>query len=742
MRALLVLAVATATAWGEPVTTSIRVVGNATLDSAYVVRLSGLMVGVAHSAVDIADAVRRLYRAGVADDVQVWGQVADTGRALTLVIRERPPLSSVSFSGNKHLSDEDLQKKVPLVTGQRVSRARIENYARLLRRAYRSEGYMKARVTARIEEEGGGLAVTYVIDEGPKVVVRERRIEGAVAFPPEKIAKRMKLKPKGFLRSGTFDKEKLEESLTRIESFYRDHGYLDAVVTDHRLEYHPDSAGVTVVVRVEEGELFKVGRFEIHAEDSLSYSPEVLLASIRLREGEPFNSSRLESGIKAIYERFQEDGFLWARVIPEERRVGDVANYSFRIRQGPPAIVRFIRIEGNTSTKEHVIRRELVIFPGDRFKRSALVRSHREIYNLGFFEDVSVDFDNPSSEGEVDFVVKVKEKPSGQFNFGVTYSSQTKLLGFIQLAHPNVLGNGWSSNLRWEFGKVSRNVEFGFTEPWLLGTPTQAGIELYRTSRDIYYADYSEERRGGGITVGRPLPWLDYVSASFAYTLQDVRVKPDVDYTGSPLPVGWRTTSRTVWRLVRDSRDNFLSPSRGSRSVFMTEVAGRVFGGDVAYRKHEVQSTWFGPLAKRLVASVSLRAGSVVGHPSPEDVPIYERFRPGGTSADGVIRGYEDYSLGPVDATGYVTGGRVVALLNAELRVPLVPEQVDFLAFFDAGNAWRSFDEVDLGDMKRGAGIGVRINTGIMGVIGLDYGYGFDQKKPGWKPHFQFGAFM
>jgi outer membrane protein insertion porin family len=121
---------------------------------------------------------------------------------------------------------------------------------------------------------------------------------------------------------------------------------------------------------------------------------------------------------------------------------------------------------------------------------------------------------------------------------------------------------------------------------------------------------------------------------------------------------------------------------------------------------------------------------------------VYERFRPGGTSSDGVIRGYDDYSLGPLDADGYATGGRVMAVLNAELKVPLVPEQVDLLGFFDAGNAWQSFDEIDFGDMKRGAGIGVRINTGIMGIIGLDYGYGFDRESPGWKPHFQFGAFM
>jgi outer membrane protein insertion porin family len=125
-----------------------------------------------------------------------------------------------------------------------------------------------------------------------------------------------------------------------------------------------------------------------------------------------------------------------------------------------------------------------------------------------------------------------------------------------------------------------------------------------------------------------------------------------------------------------------------------------------------------------------------------EDVPIYEKFRPGGTSVDGVIRGYDDYSLGPVDATGYATGGRALATFAAELRIPVVPEQIDLLAFFDAGNAWRSIGEINLEEMKRGAGVGIRINTGIMGIIGLDYGYGFDRDQPGWKPHFQFGSFM
>lgn len=742
MRVALLLCALVCVAAADDITTDIRVEGSASYDSSFVIRSSGLRTGVVHTPMDLADAVRRLYRAGLVDDVQIYSRPAAIGRVLTMVIRERPPLTSVGFSGNTHVSTSDLEKKVPLIKGQRVSQARIENYAALIRRAYREEGYLKARVAPRVEREGAGIAVTYEVEEGPKVVVREIVVEGASAFPARTVAKKTKVKPKGFLRGGKFDKAKLEEGLTRIETFYRDHGYLDAAVVDHRLDYHADSSGVTVVINVDEGRLFRVGSMTVRSEDSLTYEPQRLLGAIKLAAGEPFNYSRFEGGVRKIYEQFQEDGYLWARVIPDEQRDGDVVNYRLTVRQGPPAVVRLIRIEGNTTTKEKVIRRELLVFPGEKFRRSALVRSHREVYNLGFFEDVSVDFDNPSAEGEVDFVVKVKEKSTGQFNFGVTYSSQTRLMGFIQLSHPNVMGNGWITNLRWEFGKTSRNIEFGFTEPWFLGTPTRAGFELYNTRSNYYYADYSVARRGGALTVGRPLPWIDYVSASAAYSLSDVKVTPDADYTGSALPEGWQTTSRTTIRVVRDSRDNFLEPRKGSRSILTTEMAGRALGGDISYRKHELQTTWFSPLSKMLVASMSLRAGSVVGFPGRNDVPVYERFRPGGTSSDGVVRGYDDYSLGPVDATGYATGGRVMAVLNAELKVPLVPEQVDLLGFFDAGNSWRSFDEIDLSDMKRGAGIGIRINTGIMGIIGLDYGYGFDRKSPGWKPHFQFGAFM
>ncbi|MBN1425756.1 outer membrane protein assembly factor BamA [Candidatus Fermentibacteria bacterium] len=742
MRRIALVCLVAVVANAEQITTDIRVQGAATLDSSFVLRTAGLRSDVLHTSMDLADAVRRLYRAGLVDDVQVYSRPAVGGRELTLAIRERPPLASVEFTGNKRISTDDLQKKVPLIKGQRVSQARIENYAALIRRTYREEGYLKARVETQIDSLAAGTAVVYRIEEGPKVIVRQIRIEGAEAIEAKAVAKRMKLKPKGFLRGGKFDRAKLEESFESIEAFYRERGYLDAAVVDHRVEYHADSSSVTVALEVDEGRMFRVGSFALTFDDSLSYSEESLLGFIKLNPGDPFNYARLEKGVRSMYERFQEDGYLWARVIPDERRTGDVVDYTFAIHQGPPAMVRLIRIEGNTTTKEKVIRRELLIYPGDRFRRSALVRSHREVYNLGFFEDVAVDFDNPSTEGDVDFVVKVKEKSSGQFNFGVTYSSQTRLMGFIQLSHPNVLGNGWISNLRWEFGKANRNIEFGFTEPWLLGTPTRAGFDLYNTESNYYYADYSVERRGGGINVGRPLPWVDYVSASFAYSLSDVRVSPDDDYTGSDLPEGWQTTSRTTYRVVRDSRDNFLEPTRGSRSILTMELAGRVFGGDVAYRKHEVQTSWFTPLASKLIASVSLKAGSVVGYPGRSDVPVYEQFRPGGTSTDGTVRGYEDYSLGPVDATGYYSGGRVMAVLNAELKVPVVPEQVAIIGFFDTGNAWRSFDEVDLGDMKRGMGVGIRINTGIMGIIGLDYGYGFDRESPGWKPHFQFGAFM
>ncbi len=720
----------------------IRVEGTSTLDSLFVLRTSGLRIGMVHSGVDLADATRRLYRAGLIDDVQIYERLEPAGRILTLAVKERPPLASVEFLGNKHLSTEDLEEKVPLVKGQRVSRARLEGYRSVIRDAYREQGYLKAAVDPVVEESDGRLQVKYQIDEGPKVVVREIRILGAKHFEPSTIAGKMKLKPKGFLRSGKYEREKMDESLDRIEKFYRKQGYVDAVITDHHLEYLPDGRSVAVVVEVDEGQRYYLGEITVDVEDTLSLSTDFLTSRVRVAPGEPFDYEKFEDGIRSIYELFQEDGHLWARIIPEEQRNDSLISYILRVRQGPPAVVRLINISGNTRTKEKVIRRELVIFPGERFRRSALVRSHREIYNLGFFEDVSVDFKNPTTEGEVDFHVEVKEKSSGQFNFGVTYSSQSKLMGFIQLSHPNVMGNAWQANLRWEFGRYSKNIEFGFTEPWLLDTPTRAGFDVYNTSRKIYYADYEEKRRGGGIHLGRPLPWLDYVSTYFAYSLHDVKVTPDSDYDGPELPDGWRTTSRTIYRLVRDSRDNFLDPRNGSRSSMNLEVAGRILGGDVSYNKYEVQTSWFSPLFKHLVLNVRLKAGSVSGHPDRDDVPVYERFRLGGTSGDGAIRGYEDYSIGPEERSGYTVGGRAMAVVNAELRAPLVPEQIDLLGFFDAGNSWRSLGDLNFESMKRGAGIGIRINTGIMGIIGLDYGYGFDKEDPGWKPHFQFGAFM
>jgi len=739
--AVLLLTATSITAQPLP-TLDIRVSGLSTMDSTFVLRTSGLTIGDVHSSSDLADAVKRLYRAGIAEDVQIFETNVLEGRVLSIRIVERPPLGDIQFEGNDHFSEEDLQKTVPLIKGQRVSRGRIDGYCTLIKDAYKNDGYLKSLVVADVSEAENARNVVFRINEGPKVVVREIRILGAEAFEPDKIRGQMKLKPKGFLRSGKYDREKLEESLNKIELFYRKHGYIDAVVIDNYLQYLPDGKSVAVIVEVDEGDLSRFGELTIEVEDSLSFPVRFLEERIDLAPGEPFNYDKFEEGIRSIYEIFQEDGYLWSRIIPEESRRDSVIDYTLSIRQGPPAIVRLINISGNTRTKEKVIRRELVVFPGDRFRRSALIRSHREIYNLGFFEDVMIDFANPSTEGEVDFDVAVKEKSSGQFNFGVTYSSQSKLMGFVQLAHPNVLGNGWKANIRWEFGKYSNNIEFGFTEPWLFDTPTRAGFDVYNTKNNIYYADYSYRRRGGGFHVARPLPWFDYVSAYFAYALNDIKVDPDSDYDGPELTEGWQTTSRTVYRLVRDSRDNFLDTRSGSRSVASLELAGRLLGGDIAYDKFEVETSWYTPLSSFLILNLHLKGGTVAGHPSLNDIPVYELFRLGGTSTDGVVRGYDDYSLGPQEPSGYTTGGRSMAVMNAELRIPLVPEQIDLIGFFDAGNSWRSLGRLNLEELYRGAGVGVRINTGVMGIIGLDYGYGFDGDEPGWKPHFQFGTLM
>jgi outer membrane protein insertion porin family len=739
----LMLAVASgASSQSLPVVGSIEVQGNDTVAEGTILASTALRVGEPYTQLDLAQAVRNLYATGLFGQVVIDEERLGEVSLLMIRVTELPTLLEWRIQGNRKLKGKDLDEVLTLKAGQRLRPQQLYNSRRALLEAYKERGYLLADVDVREEGEGPHRTVVIKVDEGERVRIKTITFEGNTVFTDRKLKKKMSTKQKGFLRSGRFDEDKFTEDLDKVLGHYRDNGYLDARVLSQETSYSADGRWMYLQVKLEEGPQYRVGDVSVVGNSPEKFPTEQLQGLVRLKTGDVFREDDLEKSLTALYERYQEDGYIFAGIDPVRSTEQDSVELVFDIREGPRAKIEEITIEGNDKTKEKVIRRELVLFPGDMLRRSLLIRSQREIFNLGFFDDVGVDFDELGDNGAVKLIFRVKEKERGvgQFNFGASYSSSSKLTGFVMLAHPNIMGNGWEGNTRWEFGRYARNYELGFTEPWLLGTPTSLGINLFRTRRSTYYdSDIDRvDRRGGDISVGRPLPGVDFVSAQLRYTLEDVDVTYEEGVEAQDYPEGLTSSMRL--RLVRDSRDNFLAPTSGSRTLLSTTLAGKMLGGDVAFHKEVLQSSWFFPFRPPVVLMLEGKLGAVTGFGDHAVVPVYERFRPGGTGYDGTVRGYEDYSLGPRDSAGLLIGGRSCLTVTAQLIFPVV-DQIRLLGFFDAGDAWESFTHATPSRLKKGVGLGIRIDTGVMGVLGFDYGYGFDRPGgPGWEPHFQFGT--
>jgi len=435
---------------------------------------------------------------------------------------------------------------------------------------------------------------------------------------------------------------------------------------------------------------------------------------------------------------YYEEGYIYADFEPIITKIDNKINIDLKIEENTRAKIHKIHITGNTKTKEKIIRRQLVIAPGDFFRQSRVIRSQQNVYNLGFFEpDLGVNYEPINSKGDVDLYLNVTDKTSGSANGGIGYNSRDKVVGQFSLSHNNLFGNYWQGNLKWEFSKRTQNIEFGFTNPYLYDTDILFGFNIYHTKKEWVDYNYDIYTNGGGLRFGYPIKFIDNSRVIAGYSLYSKKyeIRNLNNYFSANLAkldsLGLQYTSSVNLTVIRDSRDNVFFPTTGSRFTLYSELAGGVFGGDFNYFKQIAEVSWFTPAFYKTVLRTKWRFGYITGYGnSSNEVPPDERFYLGGTGADG-LRGYSDRSIGPVD------GGAREILFSTELGIPISSDQVVGLLFLDSGNCFNKLEDFNFNDFKKGAGMGIRIRTPF-GLIGFDYAHNFEFKK--WEPHFQFGT--
>jgi outer membrane protein insertion porin family len=748
----------------------VSVVGNTSTDRERIIRSFGVRPQSRYLADLVRRGIRQLFGLGLFDDV--WVEQHERPGLVDLVIHvvERPRITKVEFSGNKRREDSDLEKKQTLRAGQVYAPSAVQAQIDSLVMYYKDEGFAQVQIQAEKDTTGGQIALRFVIREGERVRVTRIEFVGASAFPQKKLRKNIKTKKRGFFGGGHVKEGEFPENRSKLERFYRSRGYREARLVDQRLLPTSDPRNLTLQIEVAEGPMYYFGAATFNDNEVLSDSELGRMWSPD--PGDRYDVTKIESTTGLAYSEYAERGFLYVNIDASESTRDSIVDVSFSFTEGKPSHVRYVEISGNRGTREKVIRREIDIHEGDRFRRSTLVRTQGDIFRLGLFEDVQIDF-SPADSTDVDIRLKLKEKQVGTASAGAGYTSESGLTGFLELGHNNVLGNGQSLALHLERGGRREDYSVSFTEPWFRDTPTLLGFSLFNSSRDRDL--FEERRRGGAGRIGRPLPWPDYSRGSISYRLEEVRIDSlgtlseadRIALGGLALGRNLLTSSVTT-NFSRNSTDNPFYPTRGTRLQLEDEFAGGPFGGQTHFHKHRIEGRWYTttPVIKAFTTMFRGRVGLLGEYADQEvsKVPDYERFRLGGGTTVDPLRGYDDYQVVPdkfireitvtrvtmdslgnavTDTLGKNTvrypGGRFMAVWTMEQQFPIV-HPLHGVFFFDAGNTWDLFDEIRPLDLKAGAGFGFRLEIPLLGNIGFDYGYGFNRDDGArWAGHFLIG---
>ena len=711
----------------------------------------GLQPGVELSQENVQEAVRALQGLHVFSDIQLYADDSDVGPGVKLivVVREHPTLEGVRFKGNKEIKEKDMKEAVGLVSGQVVAPKDVARGRQRILELYGDKGYLRASVEGQLfdAEEQGTVFLQFDIVEGDKVRIAEVNIIGSEAIEAGTIRKQMETKPKRWWRKSEFKADTYQQDKERILAFYRSKGYQQATIVRDSIYYDESRSRLFIDIEVEEGRQYRVG--SVSWEGNELFGPEELARQLKVKEGDVFQFSSPEMAYlakSAYYER----GYLDTEIIPRETIRGDSIDVSFQVFEGEPWKIRRIEFTGNVKTREKVLRREVALRPGDVFKSSQLQESQRRLYMLGYFKDVQFQqHATPSIDDEkyIDLSFDVEEQRTGAASMGAGYSDRDKLVGTIGLQIPNFRGMGQNLDFSWEFGTRREQFLIGFTEPWLFDTPTSFSFRLY-TLNQQYFRSFKFHRNSVSARLGRRLNKPAYSSVSLGYQLRDERYSDFEDSTPAEDPrYTPRTTSSLEVVFRRDTRDLPDFPTNGSVVSYTPEVASSFIAGDVDFHRHELNFNIYRPSFWKFVLAVETKFSVIDGFSDWDDdnISFWDRFTPGGVDWwDGQVRGYPDASLGPRDAQGRNIGGRSMMTVNIEYRFPITERQVIGLVFADAGNAWEHVDDFDPTDLKRSIGLGFRVMTPMLGMIGFDFGYGFDRRsvdgqRPGLSTHFQFG---
>lgn len=720
----------------------------------------------------VEDDIRNLYGTGDVTNVRIFSEPEGDGVRVIVVVQTRAVVREITISGTRSSRARTLKRKLTTKEGGILNEEIVEQDRQKIVQNYQDRGFSDVNVQANItfNEAAGTASVVFTINEGGKSALRRVVFEGNTHIRSSELRKAMKgTRGKTIIsfidKSGRLDDVKLQEDLVAVRELYQNKGYIEVEIVETRTRRLPKGdTELTVVLR--EGPQYRVGTLTF--EGNQIFTEADIRRFLKMKENSLYTPKGLKDDVKVIGDYYGSRGYVDARITPEGQPSGpNVVALRYRVEEGNISYVERVNVEGNTVTKDKVIRRELAVAPGDVFNTVLVEASKKRLENLGYFSKVDTNATDTLVSGRKDLDVLVEEKKTGTLQFGAGFSSIDSLLGQVELSQgnfdlfnwPTFTGGGQKFRATAQYGLTRKDFELALTEPYFLDYRLSlGGSAFYHDTNysDTSSDDYDQRNIGFSINIRRAL--TRYISTSLEYRLESIRVA-NTNSTSFILEqeAGERTRSALRAGLSYDSRDSVFLTRRGARVDFSPFIAGGPLGGDTNIYGFDLTASRYQSFPFDTIFLINGEIATVGTLDGGDRVPVFDRLYLGGANN---LRGYGFRRVGPKDYNGVPVGGRTLARATAEFTYPVI-ERVRGAVFYDIGfvnkNSWdfnpdspehkRSDFPIDParidndpktpdpnptkndlrnqlfgGGLMMDIGVGLRLDLPI-GPIRLDYGY-------------------
>jgi outer membrane protein insertion porin family len=726
---------------GQPVE-RFEVTGNTSVASDTIRVYLGISPGDPYTPEAIQQNFLNLWQTGLFDDVRIETEQGETGVIVRAIVKERPRIGSVEYRGNKNLNQEKVNEalerdKIDLHVGNTIEQTLIRRAAESIKRAYTEGGFEGVQVDAITEDLGepGEKKVVFVINEGIKAKVASIDFVGNAHFSDRRLRGEMKEVKKHNIytwirKKNVYVPSKLDEDLEHVKNFYQDHGYQKVSFGDPQVKTVGKRVRITIPVK--EGEIHTFG--DVTVTGNTVFTTEQIIGNWPLKKGETLRRKAMQARLDAFDEAYRMRGYIYSIVDPEYIDKGNnVIDVNIHVFEGEQFRLGRLEFEGNTTTKDKVLRREIFLEEGQIMDMETFKQSLYKLGQLGYFKvtenpDIKVNQDSKT----VDILVKGIEEGKNDVQFGGGYSEGGGFFLQAQFATRNFLGEGENFSLGYQRGARTNFFSIAYSDPWFLDTPNSLGVSVYNRETVLPQAfGYEQRGKGGTVAYGYRLHRFDSISVLYGYerahSIYQTVEEPDPN-GNIPVPAVSDlrfTTSSIVPSYRYDSRDNPFDSMRGARVSLSLAYAGGPIGGTINMFKPTVGLTKFFRLSRKSSFSLNVEGGYIYPFGDNKNcaytyddlkkdvtqlcIPTAERFLVGGESS---VRGFRYGTLGPYEsypnyglrpAGGYkyhAYNFEYLYRLNDPLRVVL---------FADAGRAYGYKENFDVAKLRYSVGAEMRV---------------------------------